>query len=88
MYRLLAISCSLALLATVTPVEAADCPGRPAALGTGRVITVDPTHIRRVGTMQYPDTLSLRDHEIVLTFDDGPLPPATHGFWTRCGPNA
>ena len=25
--------------------------------------------------MQYPETLPLRDHEVVLTFDDGPLPP-------------
>jgi peptidoglycan/xylan/chitin deacetylase (PgdA/CDA1 family) len=25
--------------------------------------------------MQYPQTLPLEDHEVVLTFDDGPLPP-------------
>jgi peptidoglycan/xylan/chitin deacetylase (PgdA/CDA1 family) len=25
--------------------------------------------------MQYPETLPLKDHEVVLTFDDGPLPP-------------
>lgn len=25
--------------------------------------------------MQYQETLPLRDHEVVLTFDDGPLPP-------------
>lgn len=25
--------------------------------------------------MQYPETLPLQDHEVVLTFDDGPLPP-------------
>src|SRR5260370_16571168 len=24
--------------------------------------------------MEYPETLPLRDHEVVLTFDDGPLP--------------
>ena len=24
--------------------------------------------------MQYPETLPLADHEVVLTFDDGPLP--------------
>ena len=24
--------------------------------------------------MQYPETLPLEDHEVVLTFDDGPLP--------------
>ena len=25
--------------------------------------------------MQYPDTLPLNDKEVVLTFDDGPVPP-------------
>ena len=25
--------------------------------------------------MQYPDSLPLADKEVVLTFDDGPLPP-------------
>lgn len=77
MHRLLAFACSLAFFAAATPAVAADCRGRPAALGTSRVLTVDPAQIRRVGTMQYPDTLPLRDHEIVLTFDDGPLPPYT-----------
>jgi peptidoglycan/xylan/chitin deacetylase (PgdA/CDA1 family) len=77
MHRLLAFACSLALFAAATPGVAADCRGRPAALGTSRVLTVDPAQIHRVGTMQYPDTLPLRDHEIVLTFDDGPLPPYT-----------
>jgi peptidoglycan/xylan/chitin deacetylase (PgdA/CDA1 family) len=77
MYRLLALACSLALFAAATPVMAADCPGHPAALGTSRVITVGPAQLPRVGTMQYRHTLSLRDHEVVLTFDDGPLPPST-----------
>ncbi len=27
-----------------------------------------------IGTMQYGHTLPLEDHEVVLTFDDGPLP--------------
>ena len=31
----------------------------------------------RVGIMQYPQTLPLNDHEVVLTFDDGPAPPHT-----------
>ena len=35
---------------------------------------VDPREHPRIGTMQYPETLPLRDHEVVLTFDDGPLP--------------
>ena len=30
-----------------------------------------------IGTMQYKQTLPLNDHEVVLTFDDGPLPPYT-----------
>jgi peptidoglycan-N-acetylglucosamine deacetylase len=53
----------------------ADC--KPGALGTGRVIAVDPAEHGRIGTMQYGETLPLRDHEVVLTFDDGPLPPNT-----------
>ena len=77
MYRLIAIAGSVLLFATVPPMAAADCPGHPDALGTSRAIAVDVAHIRRVGTMQYPDTLPLRDHEIVLTFDDGPRPPNT-----------
>jgi peptidoglycan/xylan/chitin deacetylase (PgdA/CDA1 family) len=53
---------------------AADCPGHPDAIGTERTIVVDPREHPRVGTMQYSETLPLRDHEVVLTFDDGPLP--------------
>src|SRR6202045_2013544 len=54
--------------------SAADCPGHPNALGTSRTLVVDPREHPRVGTMQYPETLPLADHEVVLTFDDGPLP--------------
>ena len=53
---------------------AADCPGHPDALGTSRTLVVDPREHPRIGTMQYAETLPLRDHEVVLTFDDGPLP--------------
>src|ERR1700737_1173168 len=53
---------------------AADCPGHPDALGTSRTLVVDPREHPRIGTMQYPETLPLADHEVVLTFDDGPLP--------------
>jgi peptidoglycan/xylan/chitin deacetylase (PgdA/CDA1 family) len=28
--------------------------------------------------MQYRESLPLEDHEVVLTFDDGPLPPRTN----------
>jgi peptidoglycan/xylan/chitin deacetylase (PgdA/CDA1 family) len=55
--------------------SAADCPGHPDALGTSRVLSVDPTEHRLLGTMQYRETLPLADKEVVLTFDDGPIPP-------------
>ncbi|THD67214.1 MAG: polysaccharide deacetylase family protein [Bradyrhizobium sp.] len=58
----------------VRTASAADCPGHPDALGTSRTLVVDPREHPRIGTMQYPETLPLRDHEVVLTFDDGPLP--------------
>jgi peptidoglycan/xylan/chitin deacetylase (PgdA/CDA1 family) len=51
------------------------CPGNPDALGTSRVLAVDPAQFPRVGQMQYPVSLPLNDKEVVLTFDDGPLPP-------------
>jgi len=53
---------------------AAECPGHPDALGTSRILVVDPREHPRIGAMQYKETLPLRDHEVVLTFDDGPLP--------------
>ncbi|MGA2127802.1 MAG: polysaccharide deacetylase family protein [Xanthobacteraceae bacterium] len=57
-----------------TAAVAAECPGNPDALGVDRVITVDPAEHSRIGTMQYGETLPLNDKEVVLTFDDGPLP--------------
>jgi peptidoglycan-N-acetylglucosamine deacetylase len=55
--------------------RSAECPGNPNALGTSRILAVDPIEHARLGTMQYGQTLPLADREIVLTFDDGPLPP-------------
>jgi peptidoglycan/xylan/chitin deacetylase (PgdA/CDA1 family) len=56
--------------------QAADCP-RKGTLGTSRVLTVDAAATPRVGLKNYPQTLPLGDHEVVLTFDDGPWPPTT-----------
>lgn len=64
----------LGLLAASPAAFAADCPGHPDALGTSRTLVVDPREHPRIGTMQYRETLPLKDHEVVLTFDDGPLP--------------
>lgn len=60
--------------------QAADCPGNPDALGTSRTIVVDPKEHPRIGTMQYGETLPLQDREVVLTFDDGPLPAHTNAI--------
>jgi peptidoglycan/xylan/chitin deacetylase (PgdA/CDA1 family) len=57
------------------PQADANCPGHPDALGTSRILPVDPAQYPRVGHMQYPASLPLNDKEVVLTFDDGPLPP-------------
>jgi len=53
---------------------AGECPGHPDAIGTSRTLVIDPRQHPRIGTMQYAETLPLNDHEVVLTFDDGPLP--------------
>jgi peptidoglycan/xylan/chitin deacetylase (PgdA/CDA1 family) len=68
---------SLGLLACIgapTAALAEDCPGHPDAIGTSRTLVVDPREHRLLGTMQYRETLPLANHEVVLTFDDGPLP--------------
>ena len=76
--RSLAVAlCVSALAAAATSAGAAECRGRSDALGTERVISVDPTEHPRVGVMQYDESLPLADKEVVLTFDDGPIPPYT-----------
>jgi peptidoglycan/xylan/chitin deacetylase (PgdA/CDA1 family) len=57
---------------------AVDCPGHPDALGTSRVLTIEPGEFSTLGTINYKQTLPLNDHEVVLTFDDGPIPPYTN----------
>src|SRR5258706_486800 len=74
MRNVLAAVCGLILFGPLL-ARASDCPGNPDALGTSRTIVVDPTEHPRLGSMQYHETLPLEDHEVVITFDDGPLPP-------------
>jgi len=64
-----------AAVLAAAPARAENCPGNPDALGTSRTLVVSPEQYQRLGSMQYKDTLPLADHEVVLTFDDGPLPP-------------
>src|SRR5437588_6086468 len=68
-------ACALLALLIGT-AKAQECP--PGALGVSRTIVVDPEEHARLGSMQYGESLPLNDHEIVLTFDDGPLPPYTN----------
>lgn len=66
------------LVGSTVPAMAASCPGNPNAIGTSRTITVEPSALPRIGTVQYRTTLPLNDHEVAITFDDGPLPPYTN----------
>jgi peptidoglycan/xylan/chitin deacetylase (PgdA/CDA1 family) len=66
----------IAALGWSAAAQAADCP-RPGTLGTSRILAVDAATTPRVGSKNFPQTLPLDDHEVVLTFDDGPWPPTT-----------
>jgi peptidoglycan/xylan/chitin deacetylase (PgdA/CDA1 family) len=66
----------IAAMAWMAAARAADCP-RKGTLGTSRILAVDAATTPRVGLKSFPQTLPLDDHEVVLTFDDGPSPPAT-----------
>jgi peptidoglycan/xylan/chitin deacetylase (PgdA/CDA1 family) len=65
-------ACVMVFCVSAGSAVAAECPGNPDALGTSRVLYVDPSDHRLVGSIQYPQTLPLADHEVVITFDDGP----------------
>lgn len=44
-------------------------------MGTSRTIVVNPSEHNLLGGFQYRESLPLADKEVVITFDDGPLPP-------------
>ena len=66
----------VASMAWTAGVRASECR-HPGTLGTSRVLRVDVGANPRVGLKQFPQTLPLREHEVVLTFDDGPWPSTT-----------
>ena len=76
-HKLKAVFCFLAAVGASVPAFATQCPGNPDALGTSRVLAISPDEFSLVGSMQYKQSLPLNDHEVVITFDDGPLPPYT-----------
>ena len=64
-----------ALLALRLTAFAQDCP--PGALGPVRVQKLGTQGGVQVGLKTYPATVPLADHEVILTFDDGPDPKTT-----------
>src|SRR5260370_22886 len=76
MRRTVAVYILLASFLGMGTARDAECP--PGALGVSSTIVVAPDEHLRVGSFQYPESLPLMDHEVVLTFDDGPLPPYTN----------
>jgi peptidoglycan/xylan/chitin deacetylase (PgdA/CDA1 family) len=73
-----ALAASLALLSAGIAHAATPCVGNPNALGTSRVIEVNPVQTPLIGSHDYGRTLPLARGEVVLTFDDGPKAPNTH----------
>jgi len=73
-----AVGGATSAIANSSPPGKAACPGHPDALGTERVLAIDPSEFRALGTIGYKHTLPLKDHEVVVTFDDGPIPPYTN----------
>ncbi len=65
----------LALLAAASVGEAQTCG--PGKLGTSRVVEVGTQGGLEVGLKTYPQTIPLADHEVILTFDDGPAAKTT-----------
>lgn len=80
-------SAVMALTASYGFGLAAGCEANPDAIGTSRVLSVDPRALHRIGSKQYPEVLPLQDHEVVLTFDDGPLPPYTESVLNTLASN-
>lgn len=71
--------CTIAFAAALVapPVHAAGQTCGAHALGTSRTIEINGEQKLAIGLQTYPRTLALRDHEVVLTFDDGPAPATT-----------
>jgi peptidoglycan/xylan/chitin deacetylase (PgdA/CDA1 family) len=72
-----AATASLLLVPTGGAFATESCPGNPDALGTSREVAIDPATLPRIGFMQYKEMVELQPKEVILTFDDGPLPKTT-----------
>jgi peptidoglycan/xylan/chitin deacetylase (PgdA/CDA1 family) len=63
--------------AAVAPAAAKAPCANPNALGIGRIVEIDTTGGPGFGFEHFKQLDFLRDHEVVLTFDDGPWPVNT-----------
>jgi peptidoglycan/xylan/chitin deacetylase (PgdA/CDA1 family) len=78
MNRIILTAAAAVLLGLAGPCgEAAAAPCPPDALGVSRTLKLDTHGGFEVGLKTYPRTLALGDHEVFLTFDDGPSGPTT-----------
>jgi peptidoglycan/xylan/chitin deacetylase (PgdA/CDA1 family) len=65
----------LVLALCLGAAKAAECG--PDKLGTSRIVEVGTQGGLAVGFKTYPKEIPLADHEVILTFDDGPEPATT-----------
>jgi peptidoglycan/xylan/chitin deacetylase (PgdA/CDA1 family) len=65
----------VAMVFGASPARANECG--PDKLGTSRVVEVGTQGGLEVGLKSYPRTIPLADHEVILTFDDGPAAKTT-----------
>jgi peptidoglycan-N-acetylglucosamine deacetylase len=69
---------AIAVMGLAAPASAKQkCEGNKKALGVSRVVQIDTTGGPGFGFQHYKAYDFLRDGEVVLTFDDGPLPGPT-----------
>ena len=63
--------------AAATPAPAIPACSNPDGIGISRIVEIDTTGGPAFGTEHFKQYDFLRDHEVVLTFDDGPWPVNT-----------
>jgi peptidoglycan-N-acetylglucosamine deacetylase len=75
--RLRLAALSLCLVASLSGKAAASAACPADRLGVARTLVLSTKGGFAVGLKTYPQSLDLADHEVVLTFDDGPSPKTT-----------
>lgn len=78
--RIFAMAAIMAVFACPSGATTFSTPSKactPDKLGVSRVLPLSTKGGFAIGLKTYPQTLALADHEVVLTFDDGPWPKTT-----------